>query len=253
MLTLVAVLVVQSILMGTDVRLPMSASVVTPAPVPEVVFAPVTTLAHEEWYVIESDEPITVIGSPEDIVSVESVVGPQNYRGKFSEEPGIQKRRMEGPYLFEVSALKTGKCELIIVAVIDGKPVEKSRHSLTVTGPRPPPIPEPDPKPDPDPPQPTVKNVSVAIVEDTMNRSPDMAILMNGLVAWTDFVDDGNDWRSYDKSTSEARGKKAVSVLAGVVPGIVISDKATGKVIHSGAMPATLADLKTLIGGLTGG
>ena len=80
-----------------------------------------------------------------------------------------------------------------------------------------------------------------------------MAITMNGLVAWTAFVDAGNDWRSYDLTTGEARGKKAITDLNGPSPGLVVYDKATSKMIHRGNMPATIGELKTLIRGLTGG
>ena len=80
-----------------------------------------------------------------------------------------------------------------------------------------------------------------------------MAITMNGLVGWTAFVDSGNDWRAYDLTTGEARGKKAITDLNGPSPAIVIYDKATGQMIHRGDMPATIDELKTLIGGLTGG
>ena len=86
-----------------------------------------------------------------------------------------------------------------------------------------------------------------------MNRSPDTAILMNGLVAWTEFVDGGNDWRAYDLKTGEARGKQAITDINGPVPGIVIYAKPGGQVMHRGTLPETFDELKKLIARLTGG
>jgi hypothetical protein len=66
-------------------------------------------------------------------------------------------------------------------------------------------------------------------------------------------VDSGNDWRAYALTTGEARGKQAITDLNGPVPGIVIYEKTTRKMIHRGDLPATFDELKKLIGGLTGG
>ena len=238
---------------GCDITLPVAPVLVEPdtTPVPngrEVI----STLRADEWYVIESTVELIALQSPGGLVTIDCDNGPVMLRGKFADGTGkIERRKYTSPFVYSVSGVKAGKFELILIPT--GVALESAivRQCLTVedgTKPIPPPGPGPGPEP-----APKAKTVSLAIVEDTMNRSPDMAITMNGLVAWTAFVDAGNDWRSYDLTTGEARGKKAITDLNGPSPGLVVYDKATSKMIHRGNMPATIGELKTLIRGLTGG
>jgi hypothetical protein len=231
------------------IKLPMTPVLVepdsTPVPSSEVIGA----LQADQWYVIESGTELITLTSPEGYVDIEASSGPIRVRGLFVDGANkIETRTYSSPFVYFVTAKASGKTELILIPHGVTSQADIVRQVLTVSGVGPRPGPEPEPKPIP-----TVKNVSIAIVEDTMNRSPDMAITMNGLVAWTEFVDAGNDWRAYDLTTGEARGKKAITDLNGPSPGLVIYDKATGKMIHRGNMPATIGELKTLIGGLTGG
>lgn len=237
---------------ASDVRFPMRGVVVTPESAPVMMAEVVDTIRAEEWYIVESESELICLTSPVDVLEVESLGGPMTFRGRFAGGEGkIETRKFSGPYLYAVTATQAGKAELIVVPVGVASADQVQRVVLTVEGARPPP-PKPDPEPEPEP-QPVAQHVSLAIVEDTMNRSPDTAILMNGLVAWTEFVDSGNDWRAYDLTTRESRGKKAIEDLNGVSPGIVIYDKETGRVMHNGPMPETIAQLKSLIGRLTGG
>jgi hypothetical protein len=238
---------------ASDVRFPMRGITVVPESAPVTVAEVVDTLRPEEWYIVESESELIVLSSPIGVVSVEPLTGPMVFRGRFAGGDGqVETRKFAGPYLYAVTAETTGKAELMVGVSPVVSADQFKRITLTVQGARPPPDPEPDPEPEPEP-IPTVANVSVAIIEDTMNRSPDTAILMNGLVAWTEFVDAGNDWRAYDLKTPEARGKQAITDLNGPVPGIVIYEKSTRKMIHRGDLPATFTDLKALIGRLTGG
>jgi len=231
-----------------------------PRPVPIDPSEPVavSTLTADSWYVIESDAPLIVLSSPTGLVQVQADEGPLRVRGIFADGTGeTETRTYQSKNLYFVNAIKAGSTELLVVPVGVSDESQIVRQVLTVTvGPRPPPGPGPEPQPNPQPkpePTPQAENVSLAIVEDTMNRSPEMAITMNGLVGWTAFVDSGNDWRAYDLTTGEARGQKAITDLNGPSPGIVVYNKATGTMIHRGDMPATIDELKTLIGGLTGG
>jgi len=247
------ILLLCSVAQAGDIRLPMRSVEVTPDPVSETRVEPVDTIRPDEWYVIESDSPLFVLTSPTGILEVESIAGPMTFRGRFAGGDKIETRTFSGPHLHLVTAIKPGKAELIVIPQGVTCAEDIIRQVLTVSGQGPKPPPDPEPIPPDDDPLPTVKNVSLAIVEDTMNRSPDTAVLMNQLVAWTEFVDAGNDWRAYDLKTGEARGKQAITDLNGPVPGIVIYEKSTRKMIHRGDLPATFDELKKLIGGLTGG
>jgi len=234
-----------------SIRLPMTPVLVEPDNTPVPSSEVISTLAADQWYVVESVGEVIALQSPEGIVDIEATSGPIKVRGQFVDGNGrIETRTYSSPYVYFVTAKTSGKTELILIPVGVTTQSDIVRQVLTVSGigPQPPPGPEPQPEPSP-----TAKHVSLAIVEDTMNRTPEMAIAMNGLVGWTAFVDAGNDWRAYDLTTGEARGRKAITDLNGPSPGIVVYDKATGKMIHRGDMPATIDELKTLIGGLTGG
>lgn len=231
-------------------------------PVRSVSDAPflVSTVGLDELYIVDSDEPLLCVTSPAGVLNVKQMTGPIVFPGRFAGGTKIEFREFKGPFLYAITAESGGKAELICVAVADGVPVEKTRVMLTITGPRPPPIPGPvppgpepvPPKPDPAP-QPVAKTVSIAIVEDTMNRTPETAIMLNQLVSWSEYQDAGHQYRLYDHTTSEPRGKLAVQELGVGVSGIVVRDRATSKVIHKGAIPATFEELKSLVGRLTGG
>lgn len=129
---------------------------------------------------------------------------------------------------------------------------------LTVVGPRPPPDPGPNPDPNPNPkpdpkPDPVAEHVRLSIVTDKAAISPTTAKVLNALVGWNALLDEGNEYRLYDVKSPEAEAKKAVAELGVTVPGIVVTDKADGKVLHKGPLPVTFDDLKALVGRLTGG
>lgn len=241
-----------------DIVLPI-APVITepePTPSPRPAIQPIDKLAVGQWYVIESKLELITLQSPEGVVDIDQMAGPIIARGMFVDGiPGkVETRTLSSPFVYFVAAKLPGKVELILIPVGVSEVSEIVRQVLTVSGVGPQPPPDPDPIPDPEPnPTPKVKNVSLAIVEDVMNRSPETAILMNAVVNWSEFIDSGNDWRAYDLTTGEAKGIKAIDDLNGPSPGLVIYDKATGTMIHRGNLPTTVYEFKTLIGGLTNG
>lgn len=237
---------------ASDVRFPTRGVTVVPESAPVVIAETVDRISGEEWYIVESERELIVLTSPVGVIAVEPLTGPMTFRGRFAGgDNQVETRKFVGPFLYAVTAETAGKAELIVIPVGVSSADQVQRIVLTVEGARPPPpIPPDDDEIEP-PPIPVTKHVSLAIVEDTMNRSPDTAMLMNALVAWTEFVDSGNDWRAYDLTTGEGRGKKAITDLNGPAPGIVIYVKPGGQMIHRGDMPATFDGLKKLIGGLT--
>ena len=240
-----------------DIVLPI-APVITepdPPPTPRPEIQPIDKLAAGQWYVIESTSELIALQSPEGVVTINRVAGPIMAMGHFVDGNNmVETRTFSSPFVYFVSAEKSGKVELILIPVGVSKSADIVRQVLTISGVGPQPPPDPEPKPEPEPePTPKVKNVSLAIVEDTMNTSPETAIVLNAVANWTTFVDAGNDWRRYDLTTGEAKGIKAITDLNGPSPGLVIYDKATGTMIHRGNLPTTVYELKTLIGGLTDG
>jgi len=237
------------------IRLPMTPGVV---PEPGPVAGAVDKLEPDSLYIVTADVGLIILQSPDGgLVRITAIESPMSVFAKFADGNGqFEFRKYTDKFIYALSPIKSGTCELLLIpqGVEDADAIVRQTLTVSGVGPQPPPVPGPGPEPKPDPePQPTVKNVSLAIVEDTMNRSPDTAILMNQLVAWTEFVDAGNDWRAYDLKTKETRGKQAITDLNGPVPGIVIYDRSTRKMIHRGDVPATFGDLKALVGRLTGG
>lgn len=229
-----------------SIRWPMKSN---PAPVSNAV----DTLKVDSWLVVESSGELFVRRYPEDKIAV------------------VEATTRGGDRLYLLRGVSPGIVCIDLIPV--GLTTEKSiaRHVVTVTdgtqpnpppppkpepgpGPQPvPPKPNPAPKPDPPKPIPVVEHVALAIVEDTMQRSPELAITLNSLVGWNEFADGGNVWRIYDRTTREPKGKQALAVLGGTCPGIVISDRATGSVLGYGPMPTTFDELKAMIRRLKGG
>lgn len=215
----------------------------------------VTTLPADTLWVVESTRQLLVLSSPVGLVSITSDTGPMKIMAKFADgDGGVELRTYGGPYLYFVQAVGKGQTEILIVPVGVSSEAEITRQMLTVAGPRPPPDDDKvDPVP-PIPPKPTAEHVRLVVIEDTLNRSPETAILLNQLVGWTAFLDSGNEYRLYDQTTGEAKGKQA-KIDAGTtpLPAMVIYDKSSGAILKVGALSPTIDELRATIGGLTGG
>lgn len=122
-----------------------------------------------------------------------------------------------------------------------------------------PPNPSPTPQPTPDPqPAPASKNVSIAIVEDDSNRSPDVAKLFSNLTSWENLANAGVTWTRYDlrDPSSTASMAKQGLTAAGVTvnnatTGYVIYDRDTKAVLYSGKL-VSLDDVKSHVQAITG-
>ncbi len=212
----------------------------------------IDTIEPGVWYVIRSKDPLFVIDSPQGSVSI--ISGPLSVDGIFADSEGKPETRVfdpsESTYL--IQGLKPCKTELIMIPVGVTEKTAIYRQILTVSGSGPKPPPDPDPPPTPDPPQPTAKHVRLAIVEDTLNRSPDTAILMNALVGWNAFLDAGNQWRQYDKSTSEPKGVQAKTDAGTItLPAMVLYDLDSGELLKAEPLSKTFAELQAKIGAIT--
>jgi hypothetical protein len=243
--------------------LPINPILVEPHPVPKPVDPTdpkvIDTIKADEMFVIESPVELIVLASPVGVLSVENGVGPIRVRGKFCDGGGgIETRTYKSEYVYFVTTeAKVGKSELILIphGVVDEADVIRQVLTISGTGPNPPPDPDPDPKPEPEPdPEPVSDKLLIEVVEDTLNRAPDTAIVLNAIASWNELKEKGHDWRIYDKKTSEPKGIQAVKDVADTpLPAMVIRDLKTGKVIRVVTLPLTFDVLKRIISELTGG
>lgn len=146
------------------IRLPVAP--VVPSPMPPAPKA-VSSLAADEWYVIDSDVSVLVLASPEGVVKLTEDAGPIKLRGKFVDGRGeTETRTYKGKQVITVEAVTTGRVELLIVPTGATAAKDVIRVTLDVLGARPPPV---DPKVDPVVPVPVpVTSFRVILVYDAM-------------------------------------------------------------------------------------
>lgn len=104
--------------------------------------------------------------------------------------------------------------------------------------PGPTPNPNPQPLPSPTPPIPVTNKVKISVVEDSKNRSPETASILNQFDIWEKIKSSGNDWRLYDGNADnpdpDPQAQTAIKALqsAGVpVPGVVVTDLQSGNLV----------------------
>ena len=209
----------------------------------------VSKLSEETWLVVESPGPLMIFDFPEGLVEVDSDDGarPMKVKGKFADGTGkVETRTFTSKHLYFVNALKSGEMEMLIVPEGAISKTQSQRHKITVMGqaPNPPPGPGPDPPPIPVP----TGNVIISIVEDVQNRKPDTAILLNAMTSWNSLKDAGNDWRLYDISTTEPKGKQAIEdAKSSELPAMIIRDKETDKILRVIPLPKDFDSLKRIL------
>lgn len=156
-----------------------------------------------------------------------------------------------------------------------GSQQQVSQRITANQGPQPPPTPTPTPTPEPSPqpqpapspvPVPSAQKLSLAVVEDALHRAPATAQTMNALSIWNGFLTRGCDYRFYDITTTEEKGKAAVSAINkwnidhppadGQVPlkppALIIMNKDTRAVLKVVALPSP-QDLATTVNAYLGG
>lgn len=185
---------------STKIVLPMTPVLVEPnaPPAPEPTVEPriIGTIKPDEWYVVESAIELIALQSPDGLLSIESTSGPIKVRGKFSDGTGkTETREYRSPYVYFITAEKTGTTELILVpvGVLDAKEIVRQVLTVSGLGPNPPPAPDPDDPVVPDPPGPvTPAKLQIVIIEDPALRG--------SLPASQIAVMDGSEVRDYTKT-----------------------------------------------------
>lgn len=260
-----------------DVLLPMTPVLVEPTPdqlpkptpQPDTQAEVITKLDLGVIYVIETKIKQLIVTIPDGYLDVKEydvslrdhtfigtfVDGRLDDNGKriFDEERTVPSNK-EYKYAYKIKGVKAGAVGLVLVPEGVTQRDKIASITLTVTDgskPNPPPGPTPKPDPDPDPTPVKAENIRVCIIEDTMNRSPETAAVLNSLVGWTAFVDAGNQYRLYDKSTKEPAGVAAVTAAGTTpLPAMVVYDNKTGAMITATALPGSFSGFKTIVEGL---
>jgi|SRR5215813_5939080 len=127
-----------------------------PAPPPPKPKPPeptdITKLGAGQLYVIDSDIPCVVLGSPEGVVKITAEVGPLTIYAQFVDGVRPETRTYQGKFVFLVEARETGRVELITIPHAFKFEKDIIRKTIEVDsgkGPRPPPGPKPEPSPIP--------------------------------------------------------------------------------------------------------
>jgi len=102
-----------------SIKLPMTPVLVEPDNTPVPSSEVISTLAADQWYVIESAIELIALQSPEGIVDIESTAGQIKVRGQFVDGSGkIETRTYSSPFVYFVTAKTAGKTELILIPVV---------------------------------------------------------------------------------------------------------------------------------------
>lgn len=119
------------------------------------------------------------------------------------------------------------------------------------------PQPDPDPKPDPDPPDPPEPEPSVDIpgswvvfVEESSERTAEMAKIIGDADYWQTYVSRDLKWRVYDDDSPDAASYLDVANSVGIPAMIVLSPE--GKVLSKTKVPASTTAIDMIVKEVTG-
>lgn len=252
---------------STKIVLPMTPVLVepngppAPVPVPQPTVEPriIGTIKLDEWYVVESSVELITLQSPNGLLSIESTSGPIKVRGKFSDGTGkTETREYRSPFVYFVTAEKTGTTELILVpvGVLDAKDIVRQVLVVSGTGPNPPPVPDPDDPVIPVPPEPvTPAKLQIVIIEDPSERIPPSQVAIRDGQALRDYaathcsITNGTpDIRKLsirqDVSAQPEWIKKAFAEPRSKLPFLVVSNGRAGAAVP---LPMTLEETMTIL------
>lgn len=212
------------------ISLPKPAVVPQPLPVPGAV----VKLAADQLYVVDCKVECVVRDHPKGLVRVAKKKGPRDFSAKFVDGTGgLEDRTYDGPFLYVVQAVGTGRVELDVIPVGFKSEAEIVTATVDVSagqGPQPPPVP---PKPDPTPDPAKVDSVWVIVVEDAAGpRTVETAKALNDPFWQT--LRPKNDWRHYLNTSKVAvdNGYTKVAEKTGF-PAVLVMDANGGGLLKS--------------------
>ena len=200
------------LLLQDDSPFPVRTDVPVPSPVTQEDDSTdpkfIDVISYEEFYVIESEEQLLVLASPQGIVGVTYEQGPLMARGKWAGGDGsIETRMLLGKHLYFVDVITSGSVEMLVIKSGATDPAKIFRQKIsTQRGPRPPPDIKPDVDPDEDKIDvPDTDGFRVLLLYDE-DVDLDIANAINSISTrkWLD--DNTDDWRAWDRSTADMAG-----------------------------------------------
>ena len=229
---------------------------IQPPPKPNVEPRVIGTIGLDEWYVVESSVELIVLQSPDGLIGIEAASGPIKVRGKFSDGTGkTETREYRSPYVYFVTAEKTGTTELILVpvGVMDAKDIVRQVLVVSGQGPQPPPVPDPDDPIVPDPVTPA--KLQIVIIEDPSESIPPAQVAIRDGQALRDYatthctITNGTpDIRKLsirqDVSAEPEWIKKAFAEPRSKLPFLVVSNGKAGAAVP---LPMTLEETMAIL------
>ncbi len=230
-------------------------------PTPPPVVTPVVGL--DQLYVVRSKEACTVLASPDGIVKIQTDAGPVKIHAKLWPLTTYTCPTYKEPFVYIIQPVVSGNCELLIVSG-----TTTIRQPLVVGTPTPPKPPDPPTPPTPpDPPQPAPPFPASGLHTLILYETGDLSKYPAGqsLVLYSEAVRDAmakgpdgrNGYRIWDYDadpTNEAKvwqdAMKAKPTGKDKLPWVIISNGKTG---YSGPLPATVAEMQTLMAHYGGG
>ena len=157
-------------------------------------------------------------------------------------------------FVLPVSGLKDGRYRFVAVAA--GKTGEQTEADFVVVvgkavppDPDPRPDPKPDPKPQPDPAPVVTGTVWLIVVEETADRTPELAAVLNDLAYWQGLRSKDVQFRFYDKDAHDPAAKSHLPAATKVgLPALLVVDK-SGKVLD-GRRLTSKADVDAALKGV---
>lgn len=256
---LAAVLLGVSVGVAADpspVRVPTAPVDPPPAPPPGTPIR----LDADLIYAVDSDVPFKIFASPEGLVRVTKEPGPLRVRGQFVGGSGVETRTFAGKYLAFVEPVPGARGDAELIILPDSAKDESAaiRPRLRVNGGT---IPDPQPPPGPNP-EPVSKAAWVVVVEETEQRTPAVASVLNDLAYWKSLTPRGLGWRFYDQNSPDAKAKKYDQITKDKdgrevpLPRLILLDRdgkdpLTGGKPVASPLPATTAGIDALLKGVS--
>lgn len=249
-----------------QIHLPTTPVTVEPYdPKPEEPSTVIGTLSADQFYVIESTAKLITLSSPEGLVSFEETPGPIRVRGLFVDGSGkIETRTYNSPYVYFVTAVASGKTELILIPEGVTSQDDIVRQVLTVSGigPRPGPVdpvdPDDPPIPPVDPPILGKENRVLVIYESSdLPKYPPAQTAVFAASSLREYLNkkcvkgpDGKtpEFRIWDKDVDTSNvstvWQDAMKLQRQSLPWIIVSNGSTG---FSGPLPTDVDSTVTLL------
>lgn len=145
------------------------------------------------------------------------------------------------PYV-SVTPAKAGACYVVFTYDPAGKFAQQTSLEVTIG-----PFPDPGPDPEPDPkPDPTPGKRWVILIEESSERTPQLAWVMTSSISRDYLAKQGHEWRAWDRDHVPEDGAPYLRLADGKAPTLFIVT-AGGSILYRGPPPADPESLVALV------